>query len=162
MSSIVEKKTGTGRGHRKGFALITAILAIMILLALGYLAITVTTGDLSITSRIVGEKKALSASEAGIHRLMETFDAAYFAASEKTNVQVDASTDPGSRYTIDNIQKTTLGPKSVPLPGFSAEKASEKRYQADVTGENTKYNSSVQVLVGIGYASWGGASTMYE
>ena len=162
MSSIVEKKAGIGRDHRKGFALVTSILAIMILLALGYLAITVTTGDLGIASRIVGEKKAFSASEAGIHRLMETFDAAYFADSAKTDVPVDASTDPGSLYTIANIQETTLGPKSVSLPGFSAEKASEKRYQADVTGENTKYNSSVQVFVGIGYASWGGASTTYE
>ena len=111
---------------------------------------------------VVSPIEGTPASEAGIHRLMETFDAAYFTASAKTKVKVDASTDPGSLYTIANIQETTLGPKSVSLPGFSAEKASEKRYQADVTGENTKYDSSVQVLVGIGYASWGGASTTYE
>ena len=71
-------------GDRKGFALITAILAIMILMALGFLAISVTTGDLKITSRVVGEKKALSAAETGIHRLMQNFDPANMAGAQVT------------------------------------------------------------------------------
>ena len=87
MSSKSERKIGIRPGDRKGFALITAILAIMILMALGFLAISVTTGDLKITSRVVGEKKALSAAETGIHRLMQNFDPANMISTQVTDVQ---------------------------------------------------------------------------
>ena len=59
MSSKTKRKGVIDPGGGKGFALVTAILAIMILMALGFLAISVTTGDLKITARVVGEKKAL-------------------------------------------------------------------------------------------------------
>ena len=74
MSSIKRKGFIKYPRGAKGFALVMAIMAIMILMALGFLAISVTTGDLKITSRIVGEKKALSAAETGIHRLMRNFN----------------------------------------------------------------------------------------
>ena len=94
MSSNSKKKGVIDPGGRKGFALVTAILAIMILMALGFLAISVTTGDLKITSRVVGEKKALSAAETGIHRLMQNFDPENMAAAQVTNEQVNAMADP--------------------------------------------------------------------
>ena len=49
----------------KGFILLTAILACVILLALAILIINLSTSDLRVSSKTVGEKKAMSAAEAG-------------------------------------------------------------------------------------------------
>ena len=57
-----------------GFALIAALLAIWILTAFGLLVFTVTTQDVRISSRVVGEKKAFYATEAGIHSLTQVFN----------------------------------------------------------------------------------------
>jgi len=140
--------------NEKGFALVTAILAIMILMALGIMAITMTTGDLKISTRVVGEKKALSAAEAGIHRLMQNFDPADMAGAQVTNIQVDSATDPASRYTIASVGRPATGPEMLPLSGYSiggGQQWGQRRYVATVTGVNTNYNSSVQIDTGMGY-----------
>ena len=155
MSSNSKRKIGIPTGDRKGFALITAILAVMILMALGFLAISVTTGDLKITARVVGEKKALSAAETGIHRLMQDFNPSTMLA-DKVNIpyQVNAEADPKSLYTISNVGLPASGPAVLPLAGYAVgggQQWGQRRYLARVTGENTAYNSSVQIDVGMGY-----------
>jgi hypothetical protein len=141
-------------GDKKGFALVTAILAIMILMALGLLALSVTTGDLKITSRIVGEKKALSAAETGIHRLMQNFDPSDITGAQVTDTQVDAAADPTSRYSINNVGLPASGSAFLPLKGYAiggGKSWGQRRYVGQVTGTNTKYNSSVTIAVGMGY-----------
>ena len=49
----------------EGFALIAALLAITILTAVGLLVFAMSTQDIRISGRLVGEKKAVSAAEAG-------------------------------------------------------------------------------------------------
>jgi Tfp pilus assembly protein PilX len=140
--------------NQRGFALVTAILAIMILMALGYLVIAVSTGDLKISSRIVGEKKALSAAETGIHRMMQNFDPANMPAVQVSGVQVDAATDPESRYTISNVGTPSSGPEVLPMAGYAiggGQHWGQKRYVGSVTGVNTSYNSSVQIDTGMGF-----------
>ena len=154
MSSVNKRKSVIDRGGGKGFALITAILAIMILMALGFLAVSVTTGDLKITVRVVGEKKALSAAETGIHRLMQNFDPANMTATQVTSAQVNAEGDPGSRYTISSVGRPAAGPDALPLKGYSiggGQQWGQRRYVGSVTGVNTSYNSSVTIDVGMGY-----------
>jgi hypothetical protein len=144
MSSNSKKKGIIYQRGGQGFALVTAILAMMILMALGFLAISVTTGDLKITPRVVGEKKALIAAETGIHRLMQNFDAA----------------DPNSRYTISSISSPPrVGPAKRDRVGFAiggGQNWGQKCFDGSVTGVNTNYNSSVTIDVGIGYLSPGG------
>jgi Tfp pilus assembly protein PilX len=154
MSSKTKRKGVIDPGGAKGFALVTAILAIMILMALGFLALSVTTGDLKITARVVGEKKALSAAETGIHRLMQNFDPATMAAVQVTNAQVSAAADPTSRYTISSVGRPASGPDTLPLKGYSiggGQQWGQRRYVGSVTGVNTNYNSSVTIDVGMGY-----------
>jgi hypothetical protein len=155
MPSNGKRKTGIRPGDRKGFALITAIMAIMILMALGFLAISVTMGDFGITGRVVGEKKALSATETGIHRLMQNFQPG--TSSEVTNQPVDAVTDPASLYSISNVAPAASGPASVPMPGYGLGWGQE-RFVASVTGINTNYKSSVTVDVGMGFFCWVGTT----
>jgi Tfp pilus assembly protein PilX len=155
MSSTEMKRKGViDPGSGKGFALVTAILAIMILMALGFLALSVTTGDLKITARVVGEKKAMIAAETGIHRLMQNFDPANMAAAQVANVQVNAAADAASRYTISGVGRPASGPDALPLKGYSiggGQQWGQRRYVGNVTGANTNYNSSVTVDVGMGY-----------
>ena len=84
---------------QKGFALVAAIMAMMVLTAVGLLAFALSTQDIRISSRLVGEKKAFSALEAGVHRFTQTFDPANLNASAVNNIQVDPGNDMTSLYT---------------------------------------------------------------
>ncbi len=139
---------------KNGFALIAALMAILILTAVGILAFTVSTQDIRISSRVIGEKKAFSATEAGIHQFMLSFDPANLAAFPVSNVQVDSTNDPDSRYTIGAPSRPTSGPAAVPLSGYAiggGQQWGQERFNAAVSGTNTRYNSLVQVNIGAGY-----------
>lgn len=155
MSSLpIRKRELRCAANSRGFALITAILAIMILMALGFLALSTSTEDLKISGRVVGEKKALSAAETGIHRLMQNFDPANMVGAQATNAQVDAAADPTSRYTISAIGRPASGPEMLALRGYSiggGQQWGQRRYVGSVTGNNTSYSSSVTIDVGMGY-----------
>jgi hypothetical protein len=158
MLSPSEAKKHLRRRGEKGFTLVVALMAILILLALGFLALNVTTGDLQIAHRVVGEKKALMAAEAGIQVLTSTFSPANLTAI--TGV-VDANVDPASRYTI-NVPSVPTGvgvPVFLPMPGYAiagGQEWGQKLYETSVRGENTNYGSNVTVDVGFGYFDGGG------
>ena len=129
---------------KKGFALIAALLAILIITAVGLLVVTVTTQDVRVSVRVTGEKKAFAAAEAGIHQAIQNF----VPGGSANNVQVDPTADPDTRYSY-TIRASSSG--CVPPPaGFDIEKWSEDLYVANVTGTNTRYGSNVQIDVGIG------------
>lgn len=139
---------------KNGFALIAALLAIWILTAVGILVFTISTQDIRISGRLVGEKKAFAAAEAGIHRFMQGFDPANLSASVISDAQVDPSNDPDSRYTIGTPAAPTTGPATVPLVGYAiggGQQWGQERYNVDVTGTNTRYNSLVRVQIGAGF-----------
>lgn len=138
---------------QNGFALVAAILALMILLAVGVLVFTVTNQDIRISSRILGEKKAFMSAEAGIHNLMQDFDPDNTTASLKTDYLVDPS-DTTSKFSVANLRLADDGgPPAVRLPGYSiaGEDYGLLRYLAEVTGKNTAHNSEVKINVGVGY-----------
>jgi len=139
---------------QKGFALVAAILAMMVLTAVGLLAFALSTQDLRISSRLVGEKKAFSAMEAGIHRFTQTFDPANLNASAVNNLQVDPGNDPTSLYTIGIPARPLSGPGSLPLPGYSiggGQQWGQERFNNRVSGRNTRYNSFLQADIGAGF-----------
>jgi hypothetical protein len=131
------------------------LMIFWILTALGMLVFSVTTQDIRVSSRTVGERKAFMAAESGIHMLTPTFSPAYPDSSAFSNVQVDTSDkgDPNTTYTIGPPPggwNPTSGPGGVPIPGYEPNWG-RRRFLAQVTGRNTAYNSSVQISVGIGY-----------
>ena len=142
------------RRSQGGYALIVALLANVILLALGVLAIHMATKDIRISARVVGDKKALAAAEAAIHQLTQVFDPANLGASVVSNVQVDSATDPNTTYTIFLPSKPTSGPGFVDIAGFSISVpnayASEK-FDVRVRGQNTAYGSSVEIDASVGF-----------
>ena len=138
----------------KGFILLTAIIACVILLALTVLIINISTKDLQLSSQNVGHKKALSAAETGIHRLMQNFDPVTITTTAVSNVQVDSTNDPASVYTISAPTTPTITPTFLPLSGYSiggGQQWGQRVYNVDVTGRNTTYNTLVTIGTGIGY-----------
>jgi hypothetical protein len=154
---LLNKKSGWKRWSGPppaGFALVASILALFVLTAVGILAFTMTTQDARISMRTVGEIKALSAAEAGVHALAQKYDPGNPAALPTGPQQVDPNNDPASRYTITTPTSPTRGPAALPYPGYSiggAEVWGQTRHLASVTGENTRYQSNIQVQAGIGY-----------
>jgi Tfp pilus assembly protein PilX len=138
----------------RGFALIAALLANLILLAVGIIAINLSTQDIRISMTMVGEKKAMAAAESGIHALTQNFDPGNLTGSALTNVQVDASNDPNSRYTVAAPTPPTTGPTVLPMAGYSiggGQMWGQERFDTTVTGTNTAYNATVRIDIGLGF-----------
>jgi Tfp pilus assembly protein PilX len=138
----------------RGFALIAALLANLILLAVGIVALNLSTQDIRISMRAVGDKKAVNAAEAGLHWLTVNFDAATYGTLVNVDRQIDTNPDANTRYRITSIAEPTTGPAQIPLPGFSiggSQTWGQARYDAQIRGENTAYNTSVTIDVGLGH-----------
>jgi len=97
-----------GKNSEGGFVLILALIGIMILMAIGYFALTVSTSDMQVASRIIGERKAMSAAEAGVHAVTSNYDSAPTANNTSADndcddagdwVQVDPN-DPHAFYCV--------------------------------------------------------------
>ena len=139
-----------------GFALIAALLTIWILTAMGLLVFTVTTQDVRISSRMVGEKKAFYATEAGVHTLVEVFNPLTYLI-DTTNYNKDVvvdQKDAASQFRIATPAVPTKGPAAIPLSGYSSgggQQWGSTRFVSIVTGKNTNYQSTVQVDTGVGF-----------
>ena len=139
---------------KEGFALIAAMMGILILTAVGLLAFTISTQDIRISGRLVGEKKAVSAAETGANFLCQNFDPSNLTASAVSNVAVDLTNDPATQFTIGTPTRPTNGAPIVPMTGYSqsgGQQWGQARYNAPITGGNTRYMSNVQVNLGVGY-----------
>jgi hypothetical protein len=155
--------------NEKGFALVAAIIASLILLAVGILVINMSTGDLRASAVTVGEKKALSAVESGVHRLMQDFSSDSATWTAAYNYSTDCTTatpayiwrtinsatdgidgaDQNTQFAICAPTASSLPPLAI--PGYATEDWGMMRYNSKVVGRNTSYNSSVTVDIGIGY-----------
>jgi hypothetical protein len=146
----------TRLSSEKGFALVTAIMACAILFALAMLILQLSTGDLRVSSRSVGDKKASIAAETGVQRVLTGFDPVTLP-SELTPVPVDSANDPSSVYSFAAPappSKESGIPAFAPLTGYSiggGQSWGQTRYGTTITGQNTGYSTRVQVDVGIGY-----------
>jgi Tfp pilus assembly protein PilX len=139
-----------------GFALIAAVMANLILLSVGIIAINLSTQDLRISMKVVGDKKAMSAAEAATHWIMVNFDPAHPGTVAKTNrllTELAAGLEPRSRVTITEPAASAVGPLQVSLAGhdMSATQWVLLRYDTTVTGRNEDYQTSVTLNVGLGY-----------
>ena len=145
-----------------GFSLVIAILAILILTALGYLVVMMSTQDTRVSARVVGEKKAMAAAETGVHQLLANFNPADTASWNCTSrpYACGSTSDTTSTYTISEPRQPLPGsgiPASLPRPGFSLGVGGvDQMRMATVEGTSTKYNSTVNVQVGIGSFDYGG------
>jgi Tfp pilus assembly protein PilX len=137
-----------------GFALIVTLLSLLILTAMGLLVFTVSTKDIRISTRTIGEKKAFAAMEAGIHRLSLRFDPTNLPSVVVSSFQVNPAVDPDTKFTIGTPTLPGSGPLTLSIAGYAVtgdQQWNQARYIARVTGENTRYNSKVAVDTSVGY-----------
>jgi len=87
-----------GRKSEGGFGSNPGLDRIMILIAVGYFALTISTSDLRVASRLIGERKAFSAAEAGVHALCSSYHGT--SADNISNVRLMPQTDPFSFYDV--------------------------------------------------------------
>lgn len=162
LDNSTHRKKVIRKNNESGFVLILALVGIIILLAVGYFALTVSTGDLRIAARIAGERKAFSAAESAFHILCRNFDPATFTALQNQVIDAD---DPHSTYDIDAPHPPTSIniPGSLPVVGFtmsSGQEWSQKTYETTITGKNSDYGSTASMGVGFGYFDSG--NLMYQ
>jgi len=166
-------------GNEKGFALLAAIVASLIILAVGMLVINMSVGDLRATSMTVCSKKALAATESGIHRMIQDFDpsgswdaahnysplhdlsgnlcgTANYSSSNYIWRSIPGGTDANTKFAI--CAPTTSNMAFIPFPGSAIGEWGMMRYDANIVGENTNITcnqlgtaSLETVTVGIGY-----------
>lgn len=144
----------------RGFAFIAALLAMLILVSLGVLIFTLTTRDVRVTVKLMGEKKAFSAAENGIHSLMQKFDPLASVVNPDLACpglggyfQVTAS-ETDTCYTYTPPTPATSGSSIVNMAGYSMtgqQNFGRAPYDSSVTGANTNYMSQVSLGLGIGY-----------
>lgn len=142
----VVKKTRIA--SQDGFVLVAAIMALMIFIAVGFYALTVSTQDLRVSSRLVGERKAFSAAQAGVNEMSRMLDP-HIASVPIFGQKVDPVNDPYAEFDAAAIMRDT-GAVSILLPGFSVEFESPI-YSTIVTGRDTSYGARVRISVGLGH-----------
>ena len=148
--------------NEKGFALLAAIIACLILLAVGMLVMNMSTGDLISSSVSVGNKKALSATESGIHKLMQsnpdTWSAstAFNATANCTSASpayvwnaINGGADNNTKYAVCIPTQSSQAP--ITVPGYSISDWGVFRYDGSVAGKSDSYNSFSRIDVGIGF-----------
>jgi len=157
--------------NEKGIALLMALIACLILLAVGMLVMNMSTGDLIASSLSMGNRKALIATESGVNRFLQDFDpttstmasASYsplydggghlcgnvdYATSSYVYNTTPGGNDDGSQFAICTPH-TTRAP--LPAWGYDPTKWAYYRYDTTVVGKNTSYGSTYTVDVGIGF-----------
>jgi Tfp pilus assembly protein PilX len=136
----------------QGFVLIVAIMAIVILTAIGFFALTMISGDLIISSRLTGERKALSAAESGVHAIYASTSSiidlvnAYPTSTPSTCFQVDPTSDPSTCYTLENGKNTNV---QATVGGGSCTNCKSFIYNMDITGKDSNYDSSMTISIGL-------------
>jgi Tfp pilus assembly protein PilX len=133
------------RKSEGGFVFIAAIMAVMILMAVGFFALTVTSQDVLISSRLVGERKAFSAAEACVHYICAQSNLnnlpSYGGYYDTANPSVYFSTStPSLNKTISNLA----------IPGYDLAKGwtSGQGFNTVCTGRDASYNSRADVAIG--------------
>jgi hypothetical protein len=132
----------------KGFVLIAAIMAVMIMLAVSFFILTTSTQDIRISARLVGERKALSAAEAGAMAVYASaFDLPTMAANNSnTPILVDPINDPSTSYIVHTTLNTTIPP--IQTPGYTGGYGSPV-YSNIITGTDSNYGSSASIDIGL-------------
>jgi hypothetical protein len=136
---------------QRGFILIVALIACVILAALGVLVVSLSTGDQKTSSATFGEKKALGAMESGFHIITRSFGidnlgAVYVLPSGWQ--PVDPVYAPGAQYSISPPIQSALPPLQISwyTIGYGL-----SRFDTTIAGRDTTYNSQINVAVGVGY-----------
>ena len=134
----------------RGFVLIVALMAILILTAIGFFALTMISGDLMISYRLAGDRKALSAAESGAYSVLASPNSIHDLLNNTpstTCIQVDPTNDPSTCYTVSAT--TPTGVQAPVGNGGQCTNCKSFIYKTDITGTD---NCGGSATISIGMA----------
>jgi hypothetical protein len=130
----------------KGFVFIVALMVVIVLVAIGFFALTMVSEDLMISFRMVGERKAFSAAQSGAHAVFASIDLLKnpFASNIDKPVPIDPIHDPSVAY---RAQIINTGRQTI-FPGYELSSAATI-FEAVVTGTDSHYGSEIKLSIGM-------------
>ncbi len=141
--TFINKAKINGKNPEGGFVLIAAIMGIMILLAVGFLALSISSSDLRIAGRLVGERKAFSAAESGVNEVLRQYD--FYNPGNISWTKVDPLRDPNPEFSAPTPSATG---NTINLEGYSFGTVSQE-IKTTVTGRDSSYGSQVRISIGV-------------
>jgi len=136
------------RNSEGGFALIAAIMAVLIIVAVGFFALTVTTQDIRISSRLLGERKAFSAAEACVHELCRQLNP--YNLLPVYNMSIDPINDPNTEF-MSSLPERDEDIPQIALPGYDMAKAYVGAlYRTTCTGRDTSPGRKSETSISVG------------
>jgi Tfp pilus assembly protein PilX len=134
------------RKSEGGFIFIAAIMSVMILMAVGFFALTITSQDIRISSRLVGERKALSAAESCVHYVCAQLDPNNLTSYSGVNYDT-ANPTVSFSTTLPSLNKQI---SNLAVAGYDLAKGwtSGAGFNTVCTGGDASYNSRVNVGIG--------------
>ena len=140
----------------QGFVLLLALIAIVILIAIGFFSLTMISGDLMITSRLVCERKAYSAAESGAHQVFWALDSAdimkkLIINGQTVNWETPIIVDPADASITYSVTQPVSTGKTVQPPGYNLGTPAylSRLYENTVTGTTS---DGCSVTIGLGVA----------
>lgn len=146
---MVSKRSGNEKNSQNGFVLVSALIAVMILMAVGIFALTTSSQDIKATVRSVSEGNALSAAEAGVHTLCATFTptGVILALPDRPTTTIQGS--PTASFNVVGQVRTDIIDISPGMGWTEGQKFHYDVYNARVTGFENFLNGRVTLQVGI-------------
>jgi Tfp pilus assembly protein PilV len=157
--------------NEKGFVLMAALIACLILLAIGMLVINMSTGELFTTSELVGQKKAIIAAESGVTKILNDGFPENWTAANSYTEDANCGAEGFTAYTWLPVQNSTdittqfavCAPRvssqpAMPAPGYalgggggSTVSYGYMRYDTTAVGRSTVYKAQTKIDVGVGF-----------
>lgn len=130
--------------------MLAALFGILILLAVGVLALTMASQDIRMSANLVGQHRAAAATETGVHRYLYTFNpetAPRDGNGRLTDINkepVNAATDADATLTYNVTEQGQISYKEVTGDGGPMW---NRVYRVVITGNDGTYNASAQVIM---------------
>ena len=127
----------------QGYALIVALMAVLLLTFLGITAFMLSSQDFVIGNRLIHDKKVFSAAQEGIHDLVYNFNPSNPEAITRKN-----ATDPDCYYSatkpVSSVAPYYSGPGNSPDRAYAL-------YESDVTAIYKDSVTKIEVGIQLGY-----------
>jgi Tfp pilus assembly protein PilX len=164
-------KIFAGKSKREGgFVLVAALMAVMIIMALGFVALTTSSQDLRVSANLVAEGRALAAAEACSHEALRlhnpdatvtsTLPTGWMQIDPVVNLNTFCRVPPSFTYTSGTKVNPRTDDKNpeILVIGGEADKLARKSIIV-ITGRDGGYGSTASIQIGTLFKSPGGTDT---
>lgn len=125
--------------------MLAALFGILILLAVGVLALTMASQDIRMSANLVGENRAAAATEAGAHRYLFTFNPE--TAPRDVNGRLTNLSNEAVNAAANELTYNVTGQGQINFIDDIGGTMGNRVYRVVITGNDGRYNASAQVIM---------------